>query len=130
VSAPIARRASELFGDEHATLRRTVRAFVEKEITLYVDAWEEAGQIPRTFWQRRLPVERGARRGDGALPVRRRGVQRARALTCRPLAHALRYRDPEAALPARHRRRRDGVHLCISEPGTGSDMAAVDNNAS
>jgi acyl-CoA dehydrogenase len=65
--------ASELFGDEHALLRRTVRAFVEKEVTPHVDAREEAGQIPRTFWRRlgelgllglEFPVEYGGGGGD------------------------------------------------------------------
>src|SRR5262249_55366556 len=40
------------FTDEHAMLRRTVRAFVEKEVVPQVSAWEEAGQIPRAFWRR------------------------------------------------------------------------------
>ena len=40
------------FTDEHELLRRTVRAFVEKEITPYVAAWEDAGQIPRELWRR------------------------------------------------------------------------------
>jgi acyl-CoA dehydrogenase len=65
--------ASDLFGDEHALMRRTVRAFVEKEVMPHVDAWEEAGQIPRTFWRRlaelgllghELPVEHGGGGGD------------------------------------------------------------------
>ena len=65
--------ASDPFGDEHALLRRTVRAFVEKEVTPHVDAWEEAGQIPRTFWRRlgelgllglEFPVEYGGGGGD------------------------------------------------------------------
>ena len=38
--------------DEHEMLRRTVRAFVEKEVAPQVDAWEEAGRIPRAFWRR------------------------------------------------------------------------------
>ena len=41
-----------VFTDEHDLLRRTIRAFVEKEVTPHVDAWEEAGRIPRTFWRR------------------------------------------------------------------------------
>src|SRR6266478_2333729 len=41
-----------MFTDEHEMLRRTVRAFVEKEVAPQVDAWEEAGRIPREFWRR------------------------------------------------------------------------------
>ena len=36
------------FSDEHGMLRRTIRAFVEKEVVPQVDAWEEAGRIPKT----------------------------------------------------------------------------------
>src|SRR6267142_6821169 len=59
--------------DEHAMLRRTVRAFVEKEVAPHVDAWEEAGRIPREFWRRlgelgllglEFPVEYGGGGGD------------------------------------------------------------------
>jgi len=34
------------FTDEHEMFRKTMRAFVEKEINQYVDAWEEAGIWP------------------------------------------------------------------------------------
>src|SRR5260370_14548728 len=62
-----------MFTDEHETLRRTVLAFVEKEVAPQVDAWEEAGRIPREFWRRlgelgllglEFPVEYGGGGGD------------------------------------------------------------------
>jgi citronellyl-CoA dehydrogenase len=34
------------FTEEHEMFRRSVRAFVEKEINPYCDSWEEAGQAP------------------------------------------------------------------------------------
>src|SRR5262245_11770980 len=40
------------FTEEHELLRRTIRAFVEKEVVPQVAAWEEAGHIPRPFWLR------------------------------------------------------------------------------
>jgi len=43
---------SHPFNEEHELLRRTVRAFVEKEVVPQVNAWEEAGRIPRDFWRR------------------------------------------------------------------------------
>src|SRR5260370_9463403 len=33
-------------------LRKSVRAFVEKEVARRVDEWEEAGRIRRAFWRR------------------------------------------------------------------------------
>ena len=39
------------FTDEHELLRRSIRAFVDKEVTPHVDAWEEAGRIPRELWR-------------------------------------------------------------------------------
>ena len=41
-----------LFTEEHEMLRKSIRAFVEKEVVPQVAAWEEAGQIPKAFWRR------------------------------------------------------------------------------
>ena len=41
-----------MFSQEHGMLRKSVRAFVEKEVTPHVDEWEAAGQIPKAFWRR------------------------------------------------------------------------------
>ena len=41
-----------IFTAEHEMLRKTIRAFVEKEVAPQVAAWEEAGRIPREFWRR------------------------------------------------------------------------------
>jgi len=41
------------FTEVHAMPRRSVRAFVEKKVAPHVDAWEEAGQIPRAAHARR-----------------------------------------------------------------------------
>ena len=35
-----------IFTQEHQELRRTVRAFVDREINPHVDAWEKAGRFP------------------------------------------------------------------------------------
>ncbi len=35
-----------IFTQEHQELRRTVRAFVDREINPYVDEWEKAGRFP------------------------------------------------------------------------------------
>ena len=138
------------FTDEHEMLRRTVRAFVEKEVAPQVDAWEEAGRIPREFWQRlgelgllglEFPPEYGGGGGDFLSSVVL-GEEMAR---CRSggvafsvLVHTdmsspwlTRYGTPEqkqAYLPGIVR----GETVCalgITEPGTGSDMAAITTRA-
>jgi acyl-CoA dehydrogenase len=138
------------FTDEHEMLRRTVRAFVEKEVAPQVDAWEEAGRIPREFWRRlgelgllglEFPPEYGGGGGDFLSSVVL-GEEMAR---CRSggvafsvLVHTdmsspwlTRYGTPEqkrAYLPAIVR----GETVCalgITEPGTGSDMAGITTRA-
>jgi acyl-CoA dehydrogenase/citronellyl-CoA dehydrogenase len=61
------------FTEEHDELRRTVRRFVQKEVTPYVDEWEEKGEYPRELLKRmgdlgflglRYPVEVGGQGGD------------------------------------------------------------------
>jgi len=138
------------FTDEHEMLRRTVRAFVEKEVAPQVDAWEEAGRIPREFWRRlgelgllglEFPREYGGGGGDFLSSVVL-GEEMAR---CRSggvafsvLVHTdmsspwlTRYGTPaqkQAYLPGIVR----GETVCalgITEPGTGSDMAGITTRA-
>ena len=138
------------FTDEHEMLRRTVRAFVEKEVAPQVDAWEEAGRIPREFWRRlgelgllglEFPPEYGGGGGDFLSSVVL-GEEMAR---CRSggvafsvLVHTdmsspwlTRYGTPaqkQAYLPGIVR----GETVCalgITEPGTGSDMAGITTRA-
>jgi acyl-CoA dehydrogenase len=40
-----------LFREEHDLFRRNVRAWVEKEVIPYRDAWEEANIVPRELWK-------------------------------------------------------------------------------
>ncbi len=138
------------FTDEHEMLRRTVRAFVEKEVVPQVDVWEEAGRIPREFWRRlgelgllglEFPPEYGGGGGDFLSSVVL-GEEMAR---CRSggvafsvLVHTdmsspwlTRYGTPaqkQAYLPGIVR----GETVCalgITEPGTGSDMAGITTRA-
>ncbi|MDN4593059.1 acyl-CoA dehydrogenase family protein [Polycladomyces subterraneus] len=61
------------FTEEHDELRRTVRRFVQKEVTPYVNEWEEKGEYPREILKRmgdlgflglRYPMEVGGQGGD------------------------------------------------------------------
>jgi len=40
------------FNSEHETFRSTVRQFVEKEVAPHADAWERERRIPRSIWKR------------------------------------------------------------------------------
>ncbi|MFN7725329.1 MAG: acyl-CoA dehydrogenase family protein [Rubrivivax sp.] len=42
----------DLFTPEHEAFRRTVRAFVEREITPFAAEWDEAGSFPRSLYAR------------------------------------------------------------------------------
>jgi acyl-CoA dehydrogenase len=139
-----------LFSDEHEMLRRTLRAFVDKEVTPHVDAWEDAGQIPRSFWRRLgelgfLGLEYPAEYGGGAADFLSSVVLGEEMARCRSggvafsvLVHTdmsspwlVRYgteAQKRAYLPAIIR----GETVCalgITEPGTGSDMAAIATRA-
>jgi acyl-CoA dehydrogenase len=138
------------FSDEHEMLRRTLRAFVEKEITPHVGAWEDAGQIPRSFWRRLgelgfLGLEFPAEYGGGGSDFLASVVLGEEMARCRSggvafsvLVHTdmsspwlTRYgteAQKRAYLPGIIR----GEKVCalgITEPGTGSDMAALTTRA-
>lgn len=62
-----------MFTEEHDLLRKSIRNFVEKEVTPLVEQWEEKQEIPRSFFKRmgelgflglRFPVEYGGQGGD------------------------------------------------------------------
>ena len=139
-----------LFTDEHAMLRKAIRAFVEKEIAPHVAAWEEAGQIPRTLWRRlgelgflglEFPTEYGGGGADFLASVVL-GEEMARCRSGGVAFSVLVHTDMSSPwlarfgtdaqkqkyLPAISR----GEIVCalgITEPSTGSDMAALTTRA-
>jgi acyl-CoA dehydrogenase len=142
--------ATGIFSDEHALLRKTIRAFVEKEVAPNASAWEEAGQIPRTFWRRlgelgflglEFPTEYGGGGADFLSSVVL-GEEMARCRSGGVAFSVLVHTDmsspwltrfgtaaqKEKYLP----RIVSGELVCalaITEPGTGSDMAALTTRA-
>ena len=136
--------------DEHAMLRRTVRAFVEKEVVPQVDAWEEAGRIPRTFWRRlgelgllglEFPTEYGGAGADFLSSVVL-GEEMARCRSGGVAFSVLVHTDMSSPWLTRYgtdaQKRRylpgmvSGETVCalgITEPGTGSDMAGIATRA-
>ena len=138
------------FTHEHEMLRRTIRAFVEKDVLPHVTRWEEAGQIPRTFWRRlgelgllglEFPVEYGGGGGDLLSSVVL-GEEMARCRSGGVAFSVLVHTDMSSpwltryGTEAQKRRYLPGIirgetvcALGITEPGTGSDMAAVATRA-
>src|SRR5437773_1014693 len=131
-------------------LRKSVRAFVEKEGGPRVDEWEEAGRIPKAFWRRlgelgflglEFPVEYGGGGADFLSSVvlgEEMGRCRSGGVAFSVLVHTdmsspwlTRYgseAQKRKYLPAIVR----GETVCalgITEPGTGSDMAALATRA-
>jgi acyl-CoA dehydrogenase len=136
--------------DEHEMLRRTVRAFVEKEVVPHVDAWEEAGRIPRAFWRRlgelgllglEFPTEYGGGGGDFLSSVVL-GEEMARCRSGGVAFSVLVHTDMSSPWLTRYGTEAQkraylpgivsGETVCalgITEPGAGSDMAGIATRA-
>ena len=139
-----------LFTDEHAMLRKSIRAFVEKEITPHVAAWEDAGQIPRALWRRlgelgflglEFPTEYGGGGADFLASVVL-GEEMARCRSGGVAFSVLVHTDMSSpwltrfGTDAQKAKYLPGIvrgetvcALGITEPGTGSDMAALQTRA-
>jgi alkylation response protein AidB-like acyl-CoA dehydrogenase len=139
-----------LFSAEHEMLRKSLRAFVEKEITPHVAAWEDAGRIPREIWRRlgelgflglEFPTEYGGGGADFPASVVL-GEEMARCRSGGVAFSVLVHTDMSSPwltrfgtgaqkakyLPGIVR----GQTVCalgITEPGAGSDMAALATRA-
>ena len=138
------------FTEEHELLRRSVRAFVEKEVAPNAAAWEEAGRIPRTLWQRlgelgflglEYPTEYGGGGGDFLASVVL-GEEMARCRSGGVAFSVLVHTDMSSpwlmrfGSEAQKRKYLPGIirgeivcALGITEPSTGSDMAALTTRA-
>jgi acyl-CoA dehydrogenase len=139
-----------LFSDEHEMLRRSVRAFVEREVTPHVRQWEDAGRIPRSFWRRAgelgfLGLDFPADYGGGGADFISNVVLGEEMARCRSGGVAfsvLVHTDMSSPWLVRYgteaQKRKylpaivSGETVCalgITEPGTGSDMAAIATRA-
>jgi alkylation response protein AidB-like acyl-CoA dehydrogenase len=139
-----------LFAEEHEMLRKSIRAFVEKEVTPHVAEWETAGQIPKSFWRRlgelgflglEFPPEYGGAGGDFMSSVVL-GEEMARCRSGGVAFSVLVHTDMSSPWLTRYgseaqkRKYLPGIirgetvcALGITEPGTGSDMAALATRA-
>jgi alkylation response protein AidB-like acyl-CoA dehydrogenase len=138
------------FTDEHAMLRKAIRAFVEKEIAPHVGAWEDAGEIPRAVWRRlgelgflglEFPPEYGGGGADFPASVVL-GEEMARCRSGGVAFSVLVHTDMSSpwlmrfGTDAQKSKYLPGIvrgetvcALGITEPGTGSDMAALQTRA-
>jgi alkylation response protein AidB-like acyl-CoA dehydrogenase len=138
------------FTPEHGMLRTSVRTFVEREVTPRVADWEAAGRIPRTFWRRLgelgllgldFPAEHGGGGGDFLSSVVL-GEEMARCRSGGVAFSVLVHTDMSSpwlvrfGTEAQRRRYLPGIvrgetvcALAITEPGAGSDMAALATRA-
>lgn len=139
------------FGEEHDLFRQTVRQFVENEVAPHADAWEAARRIPRSIWRRMgemgflgilFPEAMG---GSGAslfhalafleeLPRSRMGGFCAAVSVQQFIATGALFRRGTDALKQRYlvpsiTGEKVGA-IAISEPDTGSDVAAIRTTAS
>jgi acyl-CoA dehydrogenase len=139
-----------MFSEEHELLRRTVRTFVEKEVTPRVAQWEADGRIPRDFWRRMgelgllgldFPTEYGGGGADFLASVVL-GEEMARCRSGGVAFSVLVHTDMSSPWLTRFgtdaQKRKylpdivRGETVCalgITEPGTGSDMAALATRA-
>ena len=139
-----------IFSDEHEMLRKSIRAFVEKEVTPHVREWEDAGRIPRSLWRRlgelgflglEFPTEYGGGGGDFLSSVVL-GEEMARCRSGGVAFSVLVHTDMSSpwltrfGTEAQKRRYLPRIiagelvcALAITEPGTGSDMAALATRA-
>jgi acyl-CoA dehydrogenase len=138
------------FTPEHEMLRKSIRSFVEREVTPRVAAWEEAGQIPKTFWRRLgelgflgldFPAEHGGGGGDFLSSVVL-GEEMARCRSGGVAFSVLVHTDMSSPWLVRFGTEAQKQHylpgivrgetvcaLGITEPGAGSDMAGLATRA-
>src|SRR5947209_9711859 len=142
--------AHPLFNDEHEMLRRSIQAFVEKEIVPRAAEWEAAGRIPRELWRRlgelgflglEFPTEYGGGGADFVASVVL-GEEMARCRSGGVAFSVLVHTDMSSpwlvrfGTDAQKRKYLPGIArgetvcaLGITEPGAGSDMAALTTRA-
>ncbi len=138
----------EIFSEEHDLFREQFRRFVQEEVEPHVQAWNEAGITPRRIWKRmgeegylgaNQPEAYGGAGGDflfDAVIMEELAYARAHALQaslhtdiCVPYltTYATEEQKQRWLVPAIA-----GdclVAIAMTEPGTGSDLAAVQTKA-
>ena len=139
-----------MWSPQHEMFRQTVRAFVDKEVEPHVEAWEEAGQIPKSIWPRLgelglLGVEYAEEYGGGGADFLTTAVLCEEMMRSRSgsLAMAVGVHTDMASphiywTGSEELKRRYVPAICrgealtaiaVTEPGGGSDVAAIRTRA-
>jgi alkylation response protein AidB-like acyl-CoA dehydrogenase len=137
----------EIFGEEHAQFRESVRRFLAREFTPHLDAFESDGKVSRAFWLKageagflcpNIPQELGGYGLDFTFnTILNEEMSYAMASDCLnlqsdiTLPYLLKYGSPaqkEKWLP----RMASGetiTAIAMTEPGAGSDLQGVQTTA-
>jgi acyl-CoA dehydrogenase len=140
----------KLFTEQHAMFRATVRSFVEREIMPHVEAWEQAGRMPRWIWPRMgalglLGVEYDEKYGGGGADLLTTAVLHEECARSRSGSFAMAvgvhcdmasphlYWTGSEALKEQYLpgicRGETLTAVAVTEPGGGSDVAAIRTRA-
>jgi acyl-CoA dehydrogenase len=146
----VGQRRVKIFNEQHEMFRQAVRSFVQKEVEPHVNAWEEAGQIPKSIWPRMgalgfLGVEYDEKYGGGGADFLTTAVlcEEAARSRCAAFAMALGvhtdmasphlYWTGSEALKEKYLpgicRGEQLTAIAVTEPGGGSDVAAIRTRA-
>ncbi|MCA9501993.1 MAG: acyl-CoA dehydrogenase family protein [Myxococcales bacterium] len=138
----------EIFSEEHELFREQFRRFVETEVTPNVAAWNEAGRVPRAIWKRmgeegylgaNMPEAWGGAGGDflyDAIVMEELAYARAHCLQaslhtdiCLPYLESYGTEEQKQRYLAPAIEGDCLVAIAMTEPSTGSDLAAVRTTA-
>jgi acyl-CoA dehydrogenase len=140
----------KVFAEQHEMFRASVRVFLEKEIAPHVEAWEDAGRLPRWIWTRMgelgfLGVEYDEKYGGAGADLLTTMVLHEECARIRSGSIAMAvgvhtdmasphlYWTGSEALKARHLpaicRGEALTAIAVTEPGGGSDVAAIRTRA-
>ena len=139
-----------VFSEQHEMFRATVRAFVDKEVAPHVEEWEAAGRMPKTLWRRMgelgfFGLEYDEKYGGSGSDVMMSAVLHEECARSRSGSFAMAVgvhcdmASPhlywtgsealkEAHLPAICRGEKLTA-IAVTEPGGGSDVAAIRTRA-
>ncbi len=140
----------KIFDDHHERFRQTVRQFVEREIAPHVEEWEAAGRLPRWIWPRMgelglLGVEYDEKYGGAGADFRTTMVLHEECARSRSGSFAMAvgvhtdmasphlYWTGSEALKEKYLaaicRGELLTAIAVTEPGGGSDVAAIRTRA-